>query len=123
MENVIIYALVDPDTHLVRYVGQCHNLESRYEGHLSEALRGTKKPVYDWIRSLGLKRPVILILQTVPAIYVPRQKGNSISLPSVMEAKWLKRFRRTVLNLRKKQCSVYDEFVNSPELKSRYGLD
>jgi hypothetical protein len=58
--------------------------------------------------------------------YPPRRiwvGAVSVAIASVMEAKWLKRFRRTVLNYDKKQCAAYDNFVNSPELERKLRLE
>lgn len=119
--TVFIYGLIDPDTHEVRYVGQTRLPEARLKDHLSAARAGKEGPHYDWLRQLT-QTPHLVILEPVENGRWGR--GNaSVSRASVMEAKWLKRFRRTVLNYNKKQCAAYDEFVNSPELKERYKID
>lgn len=53
-----IYALADPFTHEVRYVGKAKNANARYKGHLCSR-RST--PVYRWIKSLT-KPPELVIL-------------------------------------------------------------
>src|SRR5690242_959639 len=49
--KIAIYALVDPDTSEVRYIGKSVNAQGRFKQHLSEKRRG-KAPIYCWIRSL-----------------------------------------------------------------------
>jgi hypothetical protein len=120
--TIHIYGLLDPRNGVVRYVGQCENLKTRYTLHLSQAMRGDK-PQSAWIRKLAPEKPVLVHLESVEQKRL-RLPGScrSVRLSSIIEAKWLKRFRRTVLNLNKRQCNAYDEFVNSPELQTRYGL-
>ena len=124
-----IYGLIDPRDHKVKYVGQSRDPERRLLGHLATAVHGTKA-VHAWLRSLHPTLPVLVILESVAPRMV-RLGAYLVNSASVMEAKWLKRFRRTVLNYDKKQCAAYDEFVNSPEViakfyaprqKSRYGF-
>ena len=113
-----IYGLIDPRDHQIKYVGQSRNPEGRLLGHLSAAVRGTK-PVHTWLRSLRPTLPLLVILESV----APRMilvGANVVNSASVMEAKWLKRFRRTVLNYNKKQCAAYDAFVNPPEVIGRF---
>jgi len=43
-----IYALVDPLTHIVRYVGQTGNLDSRYRVHCSGRDSATRT-TWDWL--------------------------------------------------------------------------
>jgi len=63
-----IYGLVDPDTHLIVYVGKSVlSLRVRLSGHEYKARSGrTNTPVGCWIRRLQLegKRPEIILLET-----------------------------------------------------------
>jgi hypothetical protein len=119
-----IYGLIDPRDHVIRYVGQCVNMRARYSLHLCQARNG-KRPVHAWIREIAPAVPVMVLLETVSNRRVSSGHNlrRKVDLASVMEAKWLKRFRRTVLNVNRKQCSAYDLFINSTELQTRFGLE
>jgi hypothetical protein len=120
-----IYALVDPLSHEVKYVGQCENLKNRYGQHLAQARAG-QAPHHAWIRELGPEKPTLVLLESVARkrIRLPRS-CRSIRMSSVMEVKWIKRFRRTALNRRRREqaAAAWDAFVNSPEMRSRFGLE
>lgn len=118
---VTIYALVDPTTHEVRYVGQTYGVSERFLCHIASASGGKEGAVYDWIRQLGAKRPVLVVLQRIKPRYIWFTNGRSLNWASVTEAKWMKRFRRTILNTDAKACQAYDEYVNTHELDERYG--
>jgi hypothetical protein len=45
-----IYALCDPDSGEVRYVGKAKNAKARHKRHLSERHLG--RPVNNWVKSL-----------------------------------------------------------------------
>lgn len=51
--GVCVYALVDPTTNLIRYIGETHAPQSRYRRHLS-CRKGVNRRVHGWIT--GLKR-------------------------------------------------------------------
>src|ERR1700693_5775730 len=106
---VTIYALVDPTDHEVRYVGQAHDVGGRFLTHLSSANRGKESAVYDWIRSLGAARPILVVLQRVEPRSIWFTNRRTLNWASVTEAKWMKRFRRTILNTDAKECGAYDE--------------
>lgn len=108
--KTIIYGLIDPNTHEIRYVGQARNPHSRFSAHLSRA-KCKNTPRDEWIRSLAPLLPILVILE-----HVDRK------LAAAMEAKWIKRHRRTVLNMTKGRAAAWDDFVNPPELQKRYGL-
>lgn len=110
----MIYGLLDPVTHEVKYVGQSANPELRRQMHMSLAKRGDK-PVHHWVKGLLPLEPVLVVLERVE-----NRRVRGVALASVMEAKWLKRFRRTMLNYDKKQCAAYDEFVNAPEINHKF---
>src|SRR5271157_1261868 len=91
---VTIYALVDPETHLVRYVGQTTQLKRRYKRHCSAKDRCTA----DWVRSLD-RAPQLVVLET--ARIAPFPGTSRVFIPgdtTRAETKWLKRFRRTIIN-------------------------
>ena len=64
-----IYALCEPDTLEVRYVGRCeYDVLGRWYTHLSAARRGKTPPVYRWIAgwlALG-KEPTPITLTECP---------------------------------------------------------
>lgn len=107
-----IYALVDPLSHLVRYVGQTTNLDARYLSHCS----GKDKCTGEWVRSLP-QSPTLVILQTVEHKKVKRNELPDITETIAVETKWLKRFRRTIINKRTRENSrtTWDWLVNPGE--------
>jgi GIY-YIG catalytic domain len=114
LKRATIYALVDPHTRHVRYVGRTRLTPAkRLEEHLALAGAGRQKPLYAWIRSLQDK-PIIVILQEVEGVLGYR---NS---PQAVETKWIKRFRRTALNenQRANSPSTWDRLTNHGEIRS-----
>jgi hypothetical protein len=108
VKRTTIYALVDPHTRLVRYVGRTRLTPAkRLEEHLALACMGRQKPLYAWIRSLR-GNPIVVILQEVEGVLGYR---NS---PQAAEPKWIKRFRRTALNenQRENSPSTWDRLTN-----------
>ena len=64
--NCVVYGLIDPTTHVIRYIGITINgVENRYKAHVYNAAKTTSsKHVTRWIRKLlhaGLKPDVIVI--------------------------------------------------------------
>lgn len=83
-----VYGLIDPVSHTVKYVGQTRALTER----LAEHRRGSCVSTREWILSLRVP-PVLVVLETVTA------PGSELYRRVVAcETKWLKRFRRTVIN-------------------------
>lgn len=122
-----IYALVCPLTLEVKYVGQTIDLDQRTRGRA----HGTTKrgPLYEWLKTLGYMKPYRVILERginrrVEIKESPlrgKQDGRRHQFPyttwlsSCLEAKWIKRFRRTVVN--KNKTGVIDAsllLVNPP---------
>lgn len=62
-----MYALIDPLTDEVRYVGCTVRLEERFRGHLKQAANPASKliPKIEWLRSLNGVEPRLLLLETV----------------------------------------------------------
>lgn len=81
-----VYALVDPDTLEVKYIGQTtQRLNVRLNKHLNDAKRRPLAcyPVYDWIRLLVAqgKRPIIeAISSNVQSDHLDRLETMWISL-------------------------------------------
>ena len=99
-----IYALVDPATHLVRYVGKTRQLlEARYQNHATGNCKGTAA----WVHTLSAP-PVLILLETGEERRIPRLGigSGSIAASAFAETKWIKRFRRTVINKDTRQNSA-----------------
>lgn len=71
-DTTFIYALCEPDTGEVRYVGKADKPEERYRNHLKDR-RGRCHRIY-WIQSILHKgqKPVLEILDEVPAEFWPQ---------------------------------------------------
>lgn len=67
MKMVEIYALHDPDTNEIRYIGKANNAQKRLKSHILD--RRHNRPVCQWVKSLveNGKAPVVRVLETVPA--------------------------------------------------------
>lgn len=64
---VYIYALVDPSTYQIRYIGQTKHLCTRYRGHLYSGLSGISVCRWiAWLHEQG-QRPLLCILETTDA--------------------------------------------------------
>jgi len=114
-----IYALADPKTFQVRYVGRTSQKPSRrLVHHLSAARRGVSQPVYDWLRSIAPARPILVVLQEVEYARITRANGAYESTPAVAETKWMKRFERSsILNSIDRRSAAYRRLVNAAEGK------
>jgi hypothetical protein len=68
-----IYALRDPRTGSVRYIGKANNAQQRFVGHSRDAAR-RNTPLYQWWRSLA-QLPVLEVIETVdPSNWVERER-------------------------------------------------
>jgi len=66
MANAVVYAIVDPVSNQIRYIGQTVNFSKRKSGHCRTAItHRSKARVYIWLRSLYNKsiEPEFLILE------------------------------------------------------------
>jgi hypothetical protein len=124
MDAAYIYALVDPNTHIVRYVGQCKDLHVRYVGHRNSA-EWSGSPVYEWIRGLSPAEPQLVLLEVIRRNrQVEVRPGRLRLLSSILEAKWLKRFRRSALNVNVRVCTAaFEDFANPPNLNPEYSTE
>lgn len=61
-----IYALVDPRTNCIQYIGQTHDTRERYSSHCNPR-RGERSPRAKWIRALRRRglRPALVELEVV----------------------------------------------------------
>jgi hypothetical protein len=66
--KALVYALIDPNTNEVRYVGKSTNPQKRFTRHLRESKNNTKSHKKAWINSLlkQNQRPILKILEEVP---------------------------------------------------------
>lgn len=63
MQPIFIYALIDPESGVIRYVGRTNNLRLRMKGHRQHARGSTKRHLYSWMRSLK-QWPEMRLLET-----------------------------------------------------------
>jgi hypothetical protein len=63
-----IYALADPVTNEIRYVGKADRVKSRYASHLREAKSGKKSAKCQWIREVieFNQMPKLIVLEEIP---------------------------------------------------------
>jgi hypothetical protein len=115
-----IYALVDPNTHQVRYVGRTRQtVNQRLKHHLTAARLGNKLPVYEWFRALFPERPIVVVLQE--GIAVERRASGTYAsrrywcTDQAAETKWMKRFERSHLLCEiPRESGTYQSLVNPP---------
>lgn len=65
MRTVFIYALCEPGTRTVRYIGQTVDFKKRFRNHCNQSVNG-QNPLGDWLRSLEGRRPEMIVLSEVP---------------------------------------------------------
>jgi hypothetical protein len=106
-----IYGLIDPVSSEVRYVGQCLNMKKRLQVHTAPSILVRKSPLANWLRNLLPLKPWMVSLETVEC---DASRHDSNCAGTVSETKWLKRFRRTILNKaqRDNSPSTWDSLVN-----------
>src|SRR5437016_4412979 len=99
-----IYALVDPFTGEVRYIGETINLASRYRGHMGTAYCNLEKP--EWVCGCILrgKKPIMIVLETV------RGAGSDT------ERKWIRHFERAGARL----LNVADRTIRKKRYPEHY---
>lgn len=81
--QVNIYALCDPDTENVRYIGQTVNMRIRFYDHLNKLHVGNKKK-QEWIQSL-LDQGKIPLMKII--CVVDQSKANQAEMDAIAEAK------------------------------------
>jgi hypothetical protein len=113
----IVYALVDPNTLQVRYVGRTSQTAARrLRHHLGAARRGSPKSVYAWIRSIAPALPIIVVLQEVEHARIKRNDGLYETTVAAAETKWMKRFERSkIFNSIDRSSGAYRRLVNPSE--------
>ena len=109
-----IYGLIDPVTHVVRYVGQT----KRPPGpRIRQHRFGHVKTTAEWVLSLAEPPQYVLLeVGTNRRLQVSRngQRPGYTSAAIAAETKWIKRFRRDLVNRRlRNNCAViWDGLVN-----------
>jgi len=85
-----IYALIDPRTKEIRYIGKSNNPEYRLKQHLKRDVILCDNHRTRWIRQLLLEKlqPILVILEKVPS-----------SEWQIHEKKWIKKYRILGFNL------------------------
>lgn len=63
MATTFIYALCEPETRTVRYIGKTDNLKKRFRAHLAESVK-KKNHLGSWLRSLP-EEPILVVLHEV----------------------------------------------------------
>lgn len=65
---ITIYALCDPDTGDVRYIGQTNQPEKRVRSHMMERMQNPQNPKQVWLDTLREqgKEPVLSVIHVVP---------------------------------------------------------
>lgn len=125
-----IYALVCPLTLEVKYVGQTIDLEQRTRGRAHHGSGKHNAPLTHWLRTLGYLKPYRAILErginqrvevaatVLDRAHIRGRKPKGVKttwLSSCLEAKWIKRFRRTIVNKNKAgEIGAYQALVNPP---------
>jgi len=71
MNTVFIYALKDPDTSAVRYVGKAKDPIKRLRTHFEETKYGKNNHRLHWLRSLDGKVPILEIVDEVTELEWP----------------------------------------------------
>lgn len=120
--RIYIYALVDPTSHLVRYVGQAADLQQRYRSHCAGYESNTTSA---WVKSLH-QPPILVILETIEDADKRRhfrgvRNEHGVRICTVAETKWIKRFRRTLLNKNQRlnSAATWDWLINPDEERKR----
>ncbi len=115
MQTEHIYALVDPGTRRVRYVGRTSlPLTKRLAQHIGAANRGDgSNSLHAWIRSICYE-PIIVLLDTVEVHERSLAGGKYENTASSAEVKWIKRFERgSLVNAWvDRECQAYKRLIN-----------
>jgi hypothetical protein len=131
-----IYALVCPITLEVKYVGQTGDLERRGRAHTKGSVELADAVRY-WLKTLGYLKPYRVLLETginrrvtvkstIPNVQSTRGGRRpagvkTVWLSSCLETKWIKRFRRTVLNINIEGSGDVSRLLVNPALPWELG--
>lgn len=72
--KVYIYALCEPGTRSVRYIGMSKDPARRLREHISNARRGLDSPLGEWLRSLSDKPNMVTLCETCEAFWQDDEK-------------------------------------------------
>jgi len=112
--QALIYALIDPCTGRVRYVGQTHlRLTKRIALHIADSRRGTSTHSARWLRSLG-HAPIGLVLEVV--------QGNDDTALDTAERKWIAAYRDLDPDLTNHSDGGQVGHNHSPESRAKMSL-
>lgn len=86
---VEIYALTDPESGEVRYIGKANNAQKRLKAHLSETRR--KTPLYCWIQSLRVRGlvPGLKIIALCPSGEWKKEEIKAITAERLINSRLL----------------------------------
>lgn len=83
MATTFIYALCEPGTRTVRYIGKSNTPEKRLKNHLSTSSRAANH-LGCWLRSLGKFSPVLVVLREVSLVDWQREEERYIRIASAL---------------------------------------
>lgn len=69
-----IYALCEPGTRRVRYIGMSKDPARRLRQHISRANKGLASPLGEWVRSLSGKPNLVVLCETAEAFWQDDEK-------------------------------------------------
>lgn len=72
--KVYIYALCEPGTRTVRYIGMSKDPARRLRQHISRSNKGLDSPLGEWIRSLPEKPNLVMLCETAEAFWQDDEK-------------------------------------------------
>lgn len=102
--TVSIYALVDPRTQQVRYIGQTCDIKKRYNNINAPSHSSKSIALNEWVKSIkssGLK-PIMVILQE-----------TTQDIAGALEQEWMIRFQQAGAKLINQRFNKAPDYLNS----------